>query len=519
MSAVSWRRFSLVFYCLSVLCFPISIVYSVGSAKQGRSIVRLAVQYPGTNASEKIRACIDDLPSNGGTCDATGLQGAQSIDSDFTFDLTRGGAQPKPVTLLLGHTTMTCSKKMTASCIQLPSGFRMIGLGNDQTIIRFDDEFPAWARLIVTAPNASHIEISGLNLDGNSSHYAGDRRIRQNHGVMLMQVKDVSVHDNHFHDFWGDALMLWGTADPSSDVKVFKNSFKDDSRADISFMSAEQVDVYNNFISRTINFESIHGEPDSEEQVERDIRVHDNTLNGTGISFTAQKYKGDGDNPNVQHISVTNNIVNGSFILMQRTPYCSVIDNKVVDASNADAAIMVNTHSCVIEGNQVSWSQQPCRGCVGIYVGGSATWEPQNRWGDGENRIVKNSITNSRGSGIILYDSSDNLVDHNTVISVLPRERAPAVGINIGGSGGKCLRNVVTNNMVSDPKPNSTTTFGVSAGSGEYPLVGGNTFKGMISRGISNPNQVQQYSDEGLKEILRENPNHPAATTPPRPRP
>ena len=515
MSARFWRRLSTVFYGMAVLFFPISIAFRAASAQQSRLIVRLAVQYPGTNASEKIKACIADLPSIGGTCDATGLQGAQSIESDFTSDLTRPGTQPKPVTLLLGHATITCSKKRTANCIQLPSGFRMIGLGNDQTIIRFDDEFPAWVRLIVTAPHSSHIEISGLTLDGNISHYGGDRKIRQNHGIMLMQAKDVSVHDNHFHDFWGDALMLWGTVDPSSDVKVFENTFKGNSRADISFISAEQVDVYNNIINKTVNFESIHGEPDGEEQLERDIQVHDNILTGTGISFTAQRYRGDGDNPNVQRINVTNNTVNGSFILMQRTPFCRVIGNKVIDTAGADASITVNTHSCVIEGNQISWSQQPCPLCAGIYIGGSAIWEPQNLWGKGENRIAGNSITNARGAAIILYDSSDNLVDHNTVTSVLPRGQAPAAGINIGGSGSKSLRNVVTNNVITDPKPSPTTTFGLSVGPGERPLVGSNTFKGVTSRGISNPTLVQQYSTERLKEILQENPNHAAAATPP----
>jgi parallel beta-helix repeat protein len=515
MSARSWRRLSTVFCGMAVLFPSISIAFIAASAQQSRSIDRFAVQYPGTNASEKIKACIADLPSGGGTCDATGLQGAQSIESDFTSDLTRPGTQPKPVTLLLGHTTITCSRKRTANCIQLPSGFRMIGLGNDQTIIRFDDEFPAWVRLIVTAPHASHIEISGLTLDGNISHYGGDRKIRQNHGIMLMQAKDVSVHDNHFHDFWGDALMLWGTADPSSDVKVFRNLFKGNSRADISFISAEQVDIYSNNINKATNFGSIHGEPDVEEQIERDIRVHDNILTGGGISFTAQRYKGEGDNPNVQRISVINNTVNDSFILMQRTPFCRVIGNKVLDAGNADAGIVISTHSCVIESNQVSWSQQPCPLCAGIYVAGSAIWEPQNWWGKGENRIAKNSITNARGAAIVLYDSSDNLVDHNTVISVLPRGQAPAVGINIGGSGSKSLRNVVTNNVITDPKPNPTTTFGLSSGPGENPLVGNNTFKGVTSRGISNPNLVKQYSPERLKEILQENPNHAAATNSP----
>jgi hypothetical protein len=52
-------------------------------------------------------------------------------------------------------------------------------------------------------------------------------------------------------------------------------------------------------------------------------------------------------------------------------------------------------------------------------------------------------------------------------------------------------------------------------GPGERPLVGSNTFKGVTSRGISNPTLVQQYSTERLKEILQENPNHAAAATPP----
>jgi hypothetical protein len=60
-----------------------------------------ASNYNGANAGQKIAAAIADLPATGGTVDARGLEGAQSISSDIFAGVT------KPGRLLLGSATFT----------------------------------------------------------------------------------------------------------------------------------------------------------------------------------------------------------------------------------------------------------------------------------------------------------------------------------------------------------------------------------------------------------------------------
>jgi len=71
--------------------------YDAGAQTPGRSgTTRICDQFNGESAGVKIAACIADLPSTGGTADARGLDGPQTISSDPFSSVT------KPVTLILG---------------------------------------------------------------------------------------------------------------------------------------------------------------------------------------------------------------------------------------------------------------------------------------------------------------------------------------------------------------------------------------------------------------------------------
>ncbi|MBI1940126.1 MAG: hypothetical protein HYS33_01310, partial [Acidobacteria bacterium] len=87
--------------------------------------IRFADQFPGADAGEKIANCIADLPATGGTCDARGLEGAQTISSTLTID--------KPINLLLGAASYTLSSGVR---IDLTSNeVAIIGLGRSATAI------------------------------------------------------------------------------------------------------------------------------------------------------------------------------------------------------------------------------------------------------------------------------------------------------------------------------------------------------------------------------------------------
>ncbi len=69
--------------------------------------VRYCDSFGGADAGAKIAACIADLPAAGGTADARGLEGAQTIAADIFSSVT------KPVHLSLGAATYTLSASTT----------------------------------------------------------------------------------------------------------------------------------------------------------------------------------------------------------------------------------------------------------------------------------------------------------------------------------------------------------------------------------------------------------------------
>ncbi len=78
--------------------------------------VRLATQFSGSSAAAKVHACISDLPATGGTCDARGLEGAQTFDSDIFAGAAKTGS------LVLGAGTYTLRATQNP-----PPGWSIIG--------------------------------------------------------------------------------------------------------------------------------------------------------------------------------------------------------------------------------------------------------------------------------------------------------------------------------------------------------------------------------------------------------
>jgi hypothetical protein len=82
----------------------------------------------GADASAKISACIAALPSTGGTCDARGLEGAQTLSSDFLSGVT------KPARILFGDATFAVSAGVT---LTVGNNHTLIGAGQGRTVFRF----------------------------------------------------------------------------------------------------------------------------------------------------------------------------------------------------------------------------------------------------------------------------------------------------------------------------------------------------------------------------------------------
>jgi hypothetical protein len=113
--------------------------------------VRYVSGFAGANVGEKIAACVADLPANGGTCDARGLEGAQSITSDVLSGVAR------PVRVLLGATTLTLSHSVT-----VPDKVSIIGAG-EETVIKKSNAITAGFDV-----KGTDVEIRGLRFEPQS---------------------------------------------------------------------------------------------------------------------------------------------------------------------------------------------------------------------------------------------------------------------------------------------------------------------------------------------------------------
>lgn len=90
---------------------------------------RFASAFPGANAGAKIQACINDLPTTGGTCDARGLEGAQVLTAPITIS--------KPVRLQFGAITLSGTINSPDCLIEVTSGdgTSILGIGQEITAL------------------------------------------------------------------------------------------------------------------------------------------------------------------------------------------------------------------------------------------------------------------------------------------------------------------------------------------------------------------------------------------------
>jgi len=150
-----------------------------------------ADQMPQATAGAKIAACIAVLPATGGTVDARGLEGAQTISSTL--------AVAKPVTILFGAATFTASA-FPAISVTVP-GVKLIGLGAGQSVIKVADGAGIYSRLVYAAFTGSGLEIAGLTFDHN---VANNPRVTQPDNVndpqmtigVYSDAKHIRIHDN-----------------------------------------------------------------------------------------------------------------------------------------------------------------------------------------------------------------------------------------------------------------------------------------------------------------------------------
>ena len=178
--------------------FGDEVVADKSLAAKTISNIRFADQFSGATAGAKIVAAIADLPATGGTVDARGLEGAQTISSNFFS----GVAETKPVHVILGAGTYT----LTATIVK-PLSSILSGSGPELTTINYTGS--SAAIVIAGAPAYEDDKAQGglynfRLVDGNGSataigvYFGGDPAgvlSTSTHRAWLQQVSNVHIRN------------------------------------------------------------------------------------------------------------------------------------------------------------------------------------------------------------------------------------------------------------------------------------------------------------------------------------
>ncbi len=154
-------------------------VASFGDGVQGKTVnnVRFADQFAGADAGAQINAAITDLPSTGGTVDARGFQGAQTISATVNV-----GLLAKPVVLLLGAATFSCTMA-SGDCFVVSRNSSIIGMGPGAaaiatTQINVTTNGVRAIRAAASLQGSRNITIRGLTLNDTAATRTSGEGIR-----------------------------------------------------------------------------------------------------------------------------------------------------------------------------------------------------------------------------------------------------------------------------------------------------------------------------------------------------
>ena len=143
---------------------------------QASPSVRFADPFPGADAGAKIAAAIADLPATGGTVDARGLEGAQTISSDMFSGIT------KSVRLILGcaNYTISATQNLPKSVSIEGCTWRGIASGSKGTILTAAFAGPVFSYSNSGVADPTDISISNMQILGDGATYGAGNGISIN---------------------------------------------------------------------------------------------------------------------------------------------------------------------------------------------------------------------------------------------------------------------------------------------------------------------------------------------------
>ncbi len=174
---------------------------------QRRNQVRYADKFVGTDAGAMIAAALADLPAEGGTIDARGLQGPQTAATDLVLS--------KPCRLLLGATTLTISGNLHITSGQVT----IEGMGAANSIIQLVDDGSGTSRTLfidtVSDVLIRDLTVQQSGVTGRTGVY-GNVRILNSSRVSVLDCKigvgsSAAIHTINSTDLQFRGLYISGT--------------------------------------------------------------------------------------------------------------------------------------------------------------------------------------------------------------------------------------------------------------------------------------------------------------------
>jgi parallel beta-helix repeat protein len=452
---------------------------SVPAPTSGPGLCIVSPNSPGANAGAKIAACIAALPATGGTVDARGLQGAQTITQDIFAGVT------KPVKLLLGHATFTVTGFIAADFnkigIEIPSYVSILGVGEESTVIRQANGDNQWA-IIRSKGAATNNRLENFTVDGNKANNVG---ANQAYGIHFQAaaadsvIQHVTVRD--LYGYTGSTSVgIAGSATVNMlvEANTVKNSGDVGHATDGIFFSGTRNRITHNYISACTDTGIV-----VENATDPIVEGNHTTGMAQGIVWS-----GGGAGDSIVGGSISHNTIlssgaaaGGAALRLQKTAGTSAthiavtgnVIRSLTGAGNDTRGIWANEVSyATLTGNEVS-GFSTVDGHDGIRVTLSS-----------HIILSSNIVTNNGGYGIVVVGSSDIMVAGNTTNDNNRLRITDGVatnsGIRIDDSGATVSTHVtIVGNLGRDTAaaPKYQNQGLVLAGGADNIFVAGNDFR------------------------------------------
>lgn len=210
---------------------------TIGTASIERlNNVRMCDQFPGSDMGAKINACITDLPGTGGTADARGLQGAQSLTTQVLITKPNVIVRLGAAQIAISGITPQQGPPFILAAFQVNGANNVSFLCDGTTLKLAAGEHVNPFGYTYSASDTAIIPIggrvAGCELDGNKANNTSITDDTFQVGIAVvagnnaLTVQTAQVFENNYiHDFNQYGITTYG--ENAGAIKIVNNKFKD----------------------------------------------------------------------------------------------------------------------------------------------------------------------------------------------------------------------------------------------------------------------------------------------------